>query len=185
MRINSMKRYEALRAYLAHAHAQPGTPTLRRSFEISSNRSRRSAAPSRPLQERVTPAEIEQILREIGPVENSAGAARISKTAAGPAARAAEAPVSDSRRDRERSCQWAGRIFQRRPDDRPPGGTQVDVGESAACPHHQDVVFIVPYADEERAAGRERRRPSGHYAGAIGFRLCPCFRRGALRRKDT
>ena len=78
--------YEALRAYLAHAHAQlggnPDASEIIRDLEQSiAEKCQRLLGPGKSV---VTPAEIEQILREIGPVENSAGAAHGSH-GAGPA----------------------------------------------------------------------------------------------------
>lgn len=70
--------YEALRAYLAHAEAQlgvnPDASEIIRDLEQSiAEKCLRLLGPGKTV---VTTAEVEQILREIGPVENTAGAAQ-------------------------------------------------------------------------------------------------------------
>jgi phage shock protein PspC (stress-responsive transcriptional regulator) len=70
--------YEALRAYLAHAEAQLGgnpdaTEILRDLEQSIAEKCLRLLEPGKSV---VTTAEVEQILREIGPVENAAGAAQ-------------------------------------------------------------------------------------------------------------
>jgi phage shock protein PspC (stress-responsive transcriptional regulator) len=69
--------YEALRRYLEHAEAQlggnPDASEILRDLEQSiAEKCLRLLGPGKSV---VTTAEVEQILREIGPVENTAGAA--------------------------------------------------------------------------------------------------------------
>jgi len=85
--------YEALRAYLAHAEAQlggnPDASEIIRDLEQSvAEKCQRLLGPGKSV---VTTAEIEQILREMGPVENSAG------TAHGPHTTASAAPPQPKR----------------------------------------------------------------------------------------
>jgi phage shock protein PspC (stress-responsive transcriptional regulator) len=77
--------YEALRAYLAHAEAQlggnPDASEIVRDLEQSvAEKCLRLLGPGKSV---VTTGEIEQILREIGPVEASGGAAPAPQAAAG------------------------------------------------------------------------------------------------------
>jgi phage shock protein PspC (stress-responsive transcriptional regulator) len=76
--------YEALRAYLAHAKAQlggnPDASEILRDLEQSiAEKCQRLLGPGKSV---VTTAEIEQILREIGPVENGADTAHAPHGAA-------------------------------------------------------------------------------------------------------
>jgi phage shock protein PspC (stress-responsive transcriptional regulator) len=68
--------YDSLRAYLAHAERQlvhnPDAPEILRDLEQSiAEKSQRFLGPGKTV---VTSAEIEQILREVGPVENGGAA---------------------------------------------------------------------------------------------------------------
>ena len=107
--------YEALRAYLEHAEAQlggnPDASEIVRDLEQSiAEKCQRLLGPGKSV---VTTAEIEQMLREIGPVESSAAAPAVAVPPS--AAHAAEAAVSDSRRrDGERRRQRACGVFQHR-----------------------------------------------------------------------
>ena len=78
--------YEALHAYLEHAEAQlggnPDASEIIRDLEQSiAEKCLRLLGPGKTV---VTTAEVEQILREIGPVENTAGAAQGPHVAATP-----------------------------------------------------------------------------------------------------
>lgn len=78
--------YEALRTYLAHAEAQlganPDALEIIRDLEQSiAEKCQRLLGPGKSL---VTTAEVEQILRDVGPVENGPGTTQSSK--AGPSA---------------------------------------------------------------------------------------------------
>jgi phage shock protein PspC (stress-responsive transcriptional regulator) len=76
--------YDALRAYLAHAEAQlggnPDAPEILRDLEQSiAEKCLRVLGPGKSV---LSTSEIEQILREIGPVDSSASAADATQSAA-------------------------------------------------------------------------------------------------------
>ena len=103
--------YEALRAYLEHAEAQlggnPDASEIIRDLEQSvAEKCQRLLGPGKSV---VTTAEITQILREIGPVENG-GAARASGCDL-PRRRSQNGSIRFARGIGQRGCQWAGRAI--------------------------------------------------------------------------